>query len=100
MKRKKFYFPSCIYYGGCAIMNTAKKLSRVPLAHKRQTPGEIGALRGSNFAGAGLLLLVVMPVKPLADIVGGYTCCDRHQETNQKFHCFTPFLLPVWGGAA
>ena len=89
---------SCIYCECCAIIDTAKKLSRVPLAHKRQTPGEIGTLRGSNLAGAGLLLLVVLvPIKPLADIVGSYTRYDRHQEAKKDFHSLTPFLLPGVG---
>lgn len=79
MKRKKFYFPSCIYYGGCAIINTAKNVVRLHALTKRLTPGEIGALRGSNLAGVCLLLpVLVMSVKPLADIVGDYSCYDRH----------------------
>ena len=47
----------------------------------------------------GLLSLAVA-VKPLADIVAGYTCCDRHKESDEIFHALTSFLLPDWSGAA
>ena len=43
----------------------------------------------------GLLSLAVA-VKPLADIVAGYTCCDRHKESDEIFHALTSFLLPDW----
>lgn len=42
------------------------------------------------------LLPFSAPVKPLADIVGRYTRCDGHQETNEQLHANTSFLLPEW----
>ena len=85
---------------GCGII-TVEINKEVHVLAKRPTPGEIGALRGSTFAMMGLLLLVVvMSAKPLADIVGDYTCYNRHQKINKKIHVLTSSLLPVWRGAA
>ena len=63
------------------------------LTPAKNTPGEMVALRG-YFAGPGLLAFVVfaMPLKPLADVVGNYTCCERHQKTEQNVHLLTSFL--------
>ena len=60
-------------------------------------PREKGPRRGEGspgviFAGAGLLLLVVMPVKPLANIVAddtrNNTRSDRQQEICEDNHGF------------
>ena len=50
---------------------------------------------GGPFAGTGLLALLVpaAPVKPLADVVGRYARCDRHQKSEQMLHHVSP--LPV-----
>ena len=82
-KKRKIKFPSCIYYVGYGII-TAEINKGSMRSQKRPTPGEIGALRGSNLAGADLLLLVVvMSAKPLADIVGDYARYNRHQKINK-----------------
>ena len=43
--------------------------------------------------GISLCLLVGTSVKPLADIVRYYTCCDRRNQRDKNFHLFT--LLPI-----
>jgi len=57
----------------------------------RHSPGAIFAL--------GLLSLAVT-LKPFANAAGNYVCSERHKELNQILHTYTPFPLPVWGGAA
>ena len=59
---------------------------------KRRTPGEVGTLRGSLFAFG--LLSRAMPVKPFANVVGSYTCRNRHKEANEKI-CHDTHPLPV-----
>lgn len=44
---------------------------------QKRTPEEVGTLRGFFLC----LLALAVTVKPLADVVGNYTCCDRHKET-------------------
>ena len=49
------------------------------MAHAKRTPGEVAALRGFILC---LLSLATVPVKPLADVVAGYTRSHRHQEVD------------------
>ena len=82
-------------FPGGACYNKDTKTNECPRRHKnRKTPGEFAPLRGSPY-GVGLLPFSA-PVKPLADIVGRYTRCDGHQETNEQLHANTSFLLPEW----
>ena len=52
---------------------------------KRNPPGSRYSLGGSL-----CLLALVMPVKPLADIVRNYARCDRHQKCNEEIHSVHP----------
>ena len=58
-------------------------------AHQKRTPSECeseGVLLG--------LLTLAVAVKPLADVVRNYICCDSHEETiEQRVHFAHP--LPV-----
>ena len=70
---------------GCGIMNTAKKLPAVEF-HAKSRP------LGSSHSPAVLLCLLALavPVKPLANEVANYACCDRHKETLPAVHCVSP----------
>ena len=46
------------------------------------------------------LLALAVAVKPLADIVANYACCDRHKKADQDFQHLHPPLLPEWRRAA
>lgn len=46
------------------------------------------------------LLALAVSVKPLADVVADYTCCDRQEKTDDVIHADTSFPLPDWRRAA
>lgn len=75
-------------------------MSFIKLIPSKKAPGE-WQLSGGLFAGVGLLSLMSFagPVKPLADVVGSYACCDRCQKAYNEFHLLTPFLLSEYEGS-
>lgn len=60
-----------------------KMLVRKPrLTHKKRSPPEL-QLRGASLC----LLALAVSVKPLADVVANYTCCDGHKDARENFQC-------------
>ena len=47
----------------------------------KRPPVEVGTLLGVLLC----LLALAVTVKPLADVVGDYTRCDRHKETGYGY---------------
>lgn len=76
-------------------MNTARKLIKTSI------PRKTGPRRGSFSPGALLCLLALaVAVKPLADIVANYACCDRHKKADQDFqHLHLPSAPRVEKGS-
>lgn len=46
--------------------------------------------------GSLCLLALAVTVKPLADAMANYTCCNGHKDAGYDFHADTSFLLPEW----
>lgn len=46
------------------------------------------------------LLTLALCVKPLANVVADYACCDGQQKCTEISHSYTSSLLPDWSRAA
>lgn len=62
---------------------------RIPAnAPRAATPGAFFLLYGANKP--RLVTGNLISVQPFANVVGSYTCCDRNQKRQSKFHQNTP----------
>ena len=69
----------------------------IGLTNKARSPSVFAVPRGFLFAMGSVLAAVELFVKPLADIVSHYTCCDGQNESENCVHW--PHLLSMeWAG--
>lgn len=69
----------------------------IGLTNKARSPSVFAVPRGFLFAMGSVLAAAELFVKPLADIVSHYTCCDGQNESENCVHW--PHLLSMeWAG--